>query len=143
MHNKEYLKTDIEVDADIAFTIDQEKYVSKVDLIVSAENVRFMVFKCAAGSLGSCEREALAAARIVDDYQIPFAVVSDGKTAIVMDTITGKTIGEGFEAVWSKEDAIRILKDHKPVTLPEKRRVKERLIFRSYDSMNINVARNT
>lgn len=143
VNSKGYSKEDIEVDADIGLTIAGEPYRSQVDLVISpdAGKTRFMAVKCAAGSLGSREREIVAAARLLDDYQIPVAVVSDGKTAIVMDTVTGKKMAQGLDAIPSKEEALRQLSSTEFLPLPEKRREREQLIFRTYDSDNVNVKR--
>jgi hypothetical protein len=97
-----------------------------------------MAIKCAAGSLGSREREILAAARITAAYQIPFAVVSDGKTAIILDTLTGKKIGEGMKSIPSKQKLLAYEKKSPFPELPKERLRREKLIFRSYDSMNVN-----
>ena len=141
---KGYLKEDIQVDVDIAITVAGEPYRSQVDLVVSSDGgkTRFMVIKCAAGSLGSREREIVAAARLLDEYQIPRAVVSDGQTAIVLDTVSGKKIGDGLEAIPSKQEAIARLKASTPEGLPKDRREREKLIFRTYDIENVNVQRN-
>lgn len=140
---KGYLKEDIEVDVDIAITVAGEPYRSQVDLVVSADGgkTRFMAIKCAAGSLGSREREIVAAARLLDEYQIPCAVVSDGKTAIVLDTVSGKKIGDGLDAIPSKQEAISKLKSYTPPAFPKERREREKLIFRTYDIENVNVQR--
>jgi pyruvate/2-oxoacid:ferredoxin oxidoreductase alpha subunit len=97
-----------------------------------------MAIKCAAGSLGSREREILAAARIADTYQIPFALVTDGKTAVLLDTLSSKKIGEGLDMIPSKQELSAYAKNAALVPLPAERRRREKLIFRSYDSMNVN-----
>ena len=81
VEEKGYLKEAIKVDVDIAITVAGEPYRSQIDLVVSADGgqMPFMVIKCAAGSLGSREREIVAAARLLEEYQIPRAVVSDGR----------------------------------------------------------------
>jgi hypothetical protein len=111
--------------------------------VVSADGAKshFMVLKCAAGSLGSREREIVAAARLLDAYQIPWAVVSDGKTAIVLDTVSGKKIGDGLDAIPSRQEAIAQLQAYTPLAFPEERREREKLIFRTYDVENVNVQR--
>lgn len=139
---KGFDKKDIEVDADIRLTIAGEPYRSQVDLVISVDETRFMAIKCAAGSLGSREREIVAAARLLDRFQIPLSVVSDGKTAIVLDTVSGKKIGEGLDAILSKPAARERLKKLTPQVLADKRHEKEKLIFRTYDVMNVNVGRN-
>ena len=138
-----YLKEDIKVDVDIDITVAGEPYHSQVDLVVSLDGgkTRFMVVKCAAGSLSSREREIVATARLLDEYQIPYAVVSDGKTAVVLDTVTGKKIGDGLDAIPSKQEAIAILKSFTPAGFPKERREREKLIFRTYDLENVNVQR--
>ena len=144
VNEKGYSKDDIEVDVKIELTIAGEPYRSQVDIVVTVNDggMRIMVLKCAAGSLGSREREIVATARLLEDYQIPFAVVSDGKTAIVLDTVSGKKTGEGMAAIPSKEAAISMLDSYQPISLPADRLEREKLIFRTYDSENVNVQRN-
>ena len=137
-----YSKEDIAVDVDIEITVAGEAYRSQIDLVVSLESNRFMAIKCAAASLGSREREILAAARLLAENQLPFSVVSDGKTAIVLDTVSGKKLGEGLDAIPSKAQAHEKLKEITLKPFPRDKREREKLIFRSYDSMNVNVGRN-
>jgi hypothetical protein len=145
VREKGYLKEDISVDVEIEMTVGGEAYQSQVDLIVSIDDgmIEFMAVKCAAGSLGSREREIVAAARLFDEnHQIPISVVSDGKMAIVLDTVSGKKIGEGLGAIPSKKEAIETINSIELVPFPAERRERERLIFRTYDSQNVNVQRN-
>jgi len=142
VNERGYEKEDIAVDVDIEMNIAGEPYRSQVDLVISIDGVRSMAVKCAAGSLGSREREILAAARLLDAYQIPVAVVSDGKTAIVLDTVSGKKIGEGLYRIPTKEEAREIIRTQRLQPLAPERIEREKLIFRSYDSMNVNVRRN-
>ncbi len=137
---KGWLKTDIEVGRPFKINVSNETYATKIDIVASVGGEPFMVIKCAAGSLGSREREAVSAARIINDRQIPFAAVSDGAEAIVMDALTGKPVGEGMAALFSKDAAEKALPTLSAEPLPEPRRHKECLIFRSYDSMNVNRA---
>ena len=144
VNTKGYSKEDIAVDVEIEITVGTETYRSQIDLVVSADagSTPLMAIKCAAASLGSREREILAAARLLAEYQIPFAIVSDGKGAIVLDTVSGRKLGQGLDAILSKEAALEKRNTLKFIPFPEERREREKLIFRSYDSMNVNVARN-
>jgi hypothetical protein len=145
VEKKEFSKQDISADVDIEMTVAGEVYQSQVDLIVSLDGgaTLFMVIKCAAGSLGSREREIVAAARLFDEnYQIPISAVSDGNTATVLDTVSGKKIGQGLEAIPSKKEAIEALKSMELIPFPKERLERERLIFRTYDNQNVNVQRN-
>ncbi|MCK4388804.1 MAG: type I restriction enzyme HsdR N-terminal domain-containing protein [Desulfobacterales bacterium] len=138
---KGYSKNDIEVDADLKFTIGEEELYSNVDLAVRVQGKRFMVLKCVPGSLVSRQRETLAAARLLDVYQIPFSVVTDGKDAELLDTVTGEVLEEGMDAIPSREEAIERMKGIKLQPFPQERLEREKIIFRSYDEMNINVQR--
>ena len=137
-----FAKEDIGVDVGIALDIAGDRYESRVDLVVSPDGgrSRFMAFKCPAGSLGSWEREILAAARLLDTYQIPLSVVSDGKSAIVLDTVTGKKLGEGLQFIPTKKEAREKMGALSLVPFPADRVEREKLIYRSYNSMNVNVA---
>ncbi|MDM8536832.1 2,3-bisphosphoglycerate-independent phosphoglycerate mutase [Desulfobacterales bacterium HSG17] len=138
MAQRGFDRKDIDVDSKIEFEINGENYISKIDLVIRVKGKRFMCIKCAPGSLGSREKEILSASRILDTYQIPFSAVSDGKTAIVFNTVNGKKIREGLEAIPTKDEAVEQMSGLPLFPLSDKRRVKEQLIFRSYDSMNVN-----
>jgi hypothetical protein len=100
---------------------------------------QIMAVKCAAGSLGSREREVVSAARLVNrSYQIPLAVATDGATAIVLDTLSGKKIGEGLDAIPSRQSVVENPDRLLFQPLAADRREREKLIFRSYDSLNVN-----
>ncbi|MFZ7127100.1 MAG: type I restriction enzyme HsdR N-terminal domain-containing protein [Desulfobacterales bacterium] len=140
VENSGYLKTDIRVDHAIAIDVAGERYRSKIDLLVCpGEDARgMMLIKCAAGSLGSWEREALAAARIAEAYPIPYTVTSDGSTAIVLDTLSGRRLGTGLQAIPAREALLREMTNLPLTPYPENRKEREKLIFRSYDLMTVH-----
>lgn len=139
VETKGYSKDDVEVDAPLQFTIGDEEIRCNVDLVVRIEGKRFMVLRCVPGSLGSRHRETLAAARLLDAYQIPFSVVTDGKDAELLDTVTGEIIDHGMAAIPSREEAIERRQGLRFEPFPQERLEREKIIFRSYDEMNINV----
>jgi hypothetical protein len=140
VEEKGFDKNDIEVDAPISVDIAGETYRSKVDLAVRVAGKIFMCIKCAPGSLGSREREIVAASRLVAPYQVPCSVVSDGKTAVVIETVSGRKIGEGLPAIPDMAEARKRMESTSLPPFPQERRHREGLIFRSYDSMNVNRA---
>jgi len=141
VEQKDYAKEDIEVDVEITLFIHGEIYRSLLDLVVTVDSRRVIAIKCAAGSLGSREREILAAARVLGPYQIPLAVASDGKAAVVLDTVSGKRIGDSLEAIPSKAEFEVKIKSLEFKPMAEDRREREQLIFRTYDIDNVNSAR--
>jgi len=142
VNRKGFTAGDIHVNFPLTVTIGDEIYRSRVDLVVQVSSRMVMAVKCAAGSLGSRQREILAAARLLSDYQIPISIVSNGETAIVLDTISGKEIGNGLDAIPSRKAAEHLAATADFEIYPEDRWKREAIIFRSYDGMNVNVIRN-
>lgn len=139
VEKKGYAVADITVNAPISVITGEDEYRSFIDLLVSVGDAPVMVIKCAAGSLESRQREAVSAARILRARPVPLAVASDGKTAVIWETMTGKKIGEGLFAIPDPDAAKNYLAATIYYCIPENRLEKERIIFRSYDSMNVNI----
>jgi hypothetical protein len=139
VEEKGFLPSDIFVDMPVKFKINGKEYFSFLDLVVFVEKKPFMVIKCAAGSLDSRQKEVVSAARILSpDFIVPYAAASDGKTAYLYDAVSGKQIKEGRHALPDFSEALEMSRQAKSTCLPEKRLEKEYLIFKSYDSMNVN-----
>lgn len=138
VEEKGYDPDEIEVSVPIEVGVAGEAYRSVVDLIVTVEGRRFMGIKCAAASLGSWEREIVAACRLLEDPIVPYAMVSDGRTARLIDAASGRVVAEGLDAIPSRAEAAEQLPSMEPARFPDARRERETIIFRSYDSMNVN-----
>jgi hypothetical protein len=138
VEEKGYAKTDLATDVPIAVKVAGEVYRSTVDVVARVDGEVAFLVKCAAGSLGSREREAISAARLLEAAPLPLAVVSDGRTAIVLDTVTGKALGQGLAAIPDPAAATRYLAHHPMAPLDDKRHEREGLVFRSYDSMTVH-----
>ena len=88
-----YRSEELETNGPISVAIEETRYASRVDIVVSNEGEALMLVKCAAGSLGSREREALAAARLVKDPPLPLTLVSDGQAATLL--VDALVVGQG------------------------------------------------
>ncbi len=104
IEKKDYRKGDFAVDREISFEIEGRPVVSLVDLSIIIDDRTLMIWKCASGSLVSRERQVLASARLLEEYIIPFAAVTNGLDLEFLDSATGKVIGFGFESVTSREE---------------------------------------
>lgn len=143
VEEKGYARTALWVDAPIHTRIAGNPYHARIDLIVKAgdPSIPCMAFKCCAGSLGSREREIVAAARIFDTTLIPLSIVSDGRDATVIDTATGKPISHGLASLPSPQEADQLLAVKPPGPYPNDRLEREKRIFRTYDQDNVNIIR--
>jgi hypothetical protein len=108
---------------------------SSADFLISVDGRTAMIIKCAAGSLDSRERQALAAARVIASPPLPVAVVADPVTAGVLDVATGKVTGEGFGAIPTKEQLRSIVAERVMQPLDPKRLEKEKRILLAFDAI--------
>lgn len=130
---KGFSKSDIRVDEPITVIFKGEPYVSSLDLVVFCREKAVMAFKCVAGSIGSYEREILSGARLIYDHQIPFAISTDGKDAVIMDTLSGKKTGQGMDAVPDREGIENMISGISFIPFPENKKEREMIIFRSFN----------
>jgi hypothetical protein len=138
VETKGFSKQEIRVDEALVVQFKGQDYVSAIDLIVCCKTRPFMAITCVAGSIGSYEREILAGARLVYEFQVPFAVSTDARNAVIMDTVSGKTIGKGLDAIPSREAAEkRMASIQDTIYAPEKRKL-EMIIYRSFNMEKIN-----
>ncbi|MDL2268379.1 type I restriction enzyme HsdR N-terminal domain-containing protein [Desulfosarcina sp. OttesenSCG-928-A07] len=141
VEEKGYLRNEVWVDMPISVEINGEIYASAVDLVIQIAGQPLIAVKCAAGSIGSREREIISAARLLAPTPLPLAVVSDGADAIVLDVLTRKKTGQGLAAIPHRRDIIALSQHMRPAPLSVDRLEMEKRVFRSYDTMNVNVAR--
>jgi hypothetical protein len=100
VEEKGYAKGDLEPRRYIETLFSTQSVRSTIELVVSLEGRRFMVLRYGPGSLVTRERSAIAAARVLEEqYQIPLAVVTNGRDAELLDTGTGQVLATGMEAI--------------------------------------------
>lgn len=106
VEEKGYAKADIEPRRAIETLFATQFVRSTITLTVSLDGRRIMVIRYAPGSLVSRERSAIAAARVLEEaYQIPLAVVTNGRDAELLDTATGKVLATGMEGIPDHQQA--------------------------------------
>lgn len=135
---KGFAKGDIRVDVPLTVQFKNEDYHSVIDLLVFRGSRPVMAITCVAGSIGSYEREILAGARLVHAFQVPLAVSTDGRDAIIIDTLSGRTIGKGLDAIPGPADADAIMDKYEDTSLPADKRTGEMIIYRSFNLEKVN-----
>ena len=140
VEEKGYRKEDISLDREIRFEIEGREVCSPVDISIGLGGNTLMVFKCASGSVVSRERQIIAAARLLEEYVIPFAVVTNGVNIELLDTISEKVIGDGMQFIPSRQE---LLENSGNLTLKsskKKRLVYEQRILHTYDEIRCKIA---
>lgn len=135
LEKKGYSPADIRKGIAFEVILGEETAWSTADFLVSVDGKTGMLIKCAAGSLDSRERQAVAAARVIASPPLQVAVVADPANAEVLDVGSGKVTGEGFGAIPVKEQLREILAGPQPQPLDPKRREKEKRILLAFDAI--------
>ena len=108
---------------------------STIDLTVELEQKQMMIVRYGPGSLVSRERSALAAARVLNEnYRIPLAVVTNGRDALLLDTISTTVLDQGMQAIPDRTQALKMLPSL--IFLPpqdDEKRLREKRILNAFD----------
>lgn len=99
VEDKGYNKEDIDVRRKITMMIDDKSVLSMVDFVIRIAGKSMVIIKYGPGSLVTRERPALAIARILESHIIPYTVVTNGEDAELLDSISGKVIATGIDAI--------------------------------------------
>ncbi len=99
VEQKGFSKTQIESMRPLTVTAGEQRGQLKVDFCIRIEQRIAMIIKYGPGSLVTRYRSALAIAQLVEDYQVPFAVVTNGRDADLLDGVSGKILSQGLTAL--------------------------------------------
>jgi hypothetical protein len=128
-----YSREDIEVKRRLELDIEGKKVLSMVDFVVRMKGRSFMIVRYGPGSLVTRERPALASARVLETYQIPVTVVTNGEDAEVIDTATGRVISTGILSIPSRDVLLKRYADTEFFPVPPGQREAEKRILSAYD----------
>ena len=133
VEGKSYSKEDIEGKRRIEMIIDDKKVLSMVDFVVKVDGKSFLVIRYGTGSLVTRERPALAIARILEEYPVPFTLVTNGEDAELLDTVTGEVIGTGMDSIPDKNSVTVWMKKIELQHLSSIQADAEKRILSAYD----------
>ncbi len=126
---KGFHKDDILVRQTLPVTVDHKTGFVLVDFAIKMRDKIFMIIVYGPGSIVTRQRPTLAAARLLEDYVIPFAVITNGKDAVIMEAAAGKIIGEGLDAILDRQQLIEKTKHVSFQTISDRQREKEKRIL--------------
>lgn len=128
-----YQPDEIEARRALLLRADDRRAVIKVDFVVRIEGKAAMVIRFGPGSIVSRERPTLAVSRLVEAYQIPVAVVTNGEDAEILDGGSGKVIGRGLTAIPAKADLAEKLRNYPFPQVPRTRALMESRVAYCYE----------
>ena len=108
VNRKGYLKGDIEPRRSLIVQAGDQRARLKVDFLINLAGKVCMVIKYGPGSIVTRRRPLLAISRVLEPYQIPIAVVTNGEDAEIVEGSSGNVISRGLETIPSKSHLIKI-----------------------------------
>lgn len=108
VNRKGYLKSDIEPCKSLLVMAGKRKAVIKIDFLIKLSGKVCMVIKYGPGSIVTRRRPLLAISRVLEPYQIPIAVVTNGEDAEIIEGSSGNVISRGLGTIPSKSQLIEI-----------------------------------
>ncbi|MFC1549512.1 hypothetical protein ACFL4R_01420 [Nitrospirota bacterium] len=128
-----YREDEIETDRPFEVTTGTHSDACSMDYLVTLGGRSFMAIKCTM-AIESRERHVLSFCRCAQEHLIPMAVASDGLTAYVLDTKSGKRVSEGLDSMPDRDAALRFLDQNPPEPYPEAKAAKEKLILLAFET---------
>lgn len=109
VYQKGFTKEQIESLRPLIVTAGDNRGQVKIDFCIRLAGQIGMIVKYGPGSLVTRYRPTLALTRLVEPYQIPIAVVTNGKEAHVLDGKKGTVISQGIGSIPSAKDLLAII----------------------------------
>jgi hypothetical protein len=131
--DKGYDKADIIARKKMPVTVSGKTGVVTVHFMLRVRDITFAVIMYGPGSVVTRQRPTLSVARLLEEYVIPYAMITNGTEANLMETNTGKVIGKDLNSIPSKSDALGETQDIVLKPLPPGRREKEERILYTMD----------
>jgi hypothetical protein len=133
MSQKGYAKGDIRPRNELIVAAGERKGRLWVDFLLAVDGRTVMVIKYGPGSLVTRHRPALAMSRLVEPYQIPLVVVTNGEAADILDGETGDHMASGFDRIPSRSAVDRQMKQFAFTTISDKRAAMEARIVYAFE----------
>lgn len=127
-----YQETEIAEWPAIEFDLDGTRHSVSTDFMVSPRGSPFMAIRCSM-ALDSRERHILSFARCAADSPIPLAIVTDGLMAHVLDSRTGRLIGETLEDIPARDAAMERMSGIESAPIDLKRIERERRVLLAFE----------
>jgi hypothetical protein len=135
LSEKFYEPEEIDMDPNFKLKLAEREATVSIDFVINLSVINFAVIKCANSGLESWERYITAFARAVKDYQIPYAMITDGDEARIIDIIAGSSTGETFQDFFDRQKSLEMIKNFQKIPCPDYRLEKEKRIIYAFESI--------
>ncbi len=125
-----YDRQDIKPRVDIFAKADIKTSVVTLDFLIYLEDKACILIKYGPGSITTRHRPGVAASRLVEPYQIPVVVITNGVDADILDGESGKITGRGLGDIPNKKSLLRLKADARFSEIPAmKAEMESRILY--------------
>ena len=110
--HKGYRKNEIKPRKSLIVEAGDQRARIKVDFLVYLDGQACMVIKYGPGSIVTRRRPLVAISRLLEPYQIPIAVVTNGVDAEIVEGASGNVLSQGLETIPSKPRLTELVAGH-------------------------------
>jgi 2-hydroxy-3-keto-5-methylthiopentenyl-1-phosphate phosphatase len=132
---------EVEIDPQFKIVLSNCEASVSIDFIVNISSLSFMVIRCVQSAIESWERCVIAFSRAVKEYQIPYAVVTDGENARIYTMLTGSLVSDSINSLPTHQEAVEQMKDFKKIACPSTKLEKEKRIIYAFEGIKCPTAR--
>lgn len=126
---------EIEIEPQYKITLSDCEATVSIDFVINFPAASFAVIRCANSGLEFWERYVTAFARSVKDYQIPFAMVTNGDEALTIDVLSGSLAGKSMQDFYNRLEALNKIKDFRKIPCPAQRLEREKRIMYAFEGI--------
>ena len=119
VENLGYARDEVIKDHTLTVNAGSQMATLKIDFLVQLKNKTCMAVKYAPGSLVTRRLSNLAFSRIIQSYQIPVMITTNGEDAEVINGCTGKVIGNGLSDIPKRESLLSLTAESFPLISKE------------------------
>ena len=133
VEQKGYFKPDITARHPFVSQAGDNKAMTRIDFLIILGGKIGMLLKYGPGSLVTRRRPALAASRLLADYQVPVVVVTNGEDAEVLEGASGRITGTGLQAIPNRNELEQMINTCPLDPITSERAEMESRIFYAYE----------
>jgi len=140
--DKGFHPEEIQIDPQFRVILSTGEATAGIDFMITLEGTGFMVIRCVPSGIESWERYVIAFARAIMDYQIPYAVITDGEKAKIFDIISNSFTQLSVQNLPTRHEATILIKNSQKIPFPEKRKEMERRIIYAFEGIKCQPGKN-
>jgi hypothetical protein len=133
IEEKEYTKSEITPRMDLEIRAGDKRAIIKIDYGITLMGRLCMILKYGPGSIVTRRRPALAASRLLTDYQVPVVVVTNGEAAEILDGTNGEVTAIGLDAVPTQAELLHQVRGSAFAPIEENRAEMESRIMYAFE----------